>query len=134
MRSLARALQPFAGERTEAIEIEGAPVRLDARQSLSVSLVLHELATNAAKYGALSIPEGSVEIAWAVQDETQAPRLVMDWTEHGGPPVAQPERRGFGRFLIERSLAYELSGSAELTFSPAGVRCHIEVPLGGPLP
>ena len=59
-------------------------------------------------------------------------RLLLDWSEHGGPPVQEPERRGFGRSLIERSVAYELDGSAELTFAPAGVRCHIEVPLGAP--
>jgi two-component sensor histidine kinase len=133
IRSLIEAtLEPF--RTADNLRLRGPRVTLPSEATLTLGLVLHELATNAAKYGALSIPEGSVEIAWAVQDETQAPRLVMDWTEHGGPPVAQPERRGFGRFLIERSLAYELSGSAELTFSPAGVRCHIEVPLGGPLP
>jgi two-component sensor histidine kinase len=76
------------------------------------------------------VAEGRVEIVWAVQSEADSPRLILDWTEHGGPPVQEPVRRGFGRSLIERSVAYELEGSAELTFAPAGVRCHIEVPLG----
>ena len=98
--------------------------------TLTLGLALHELATNAAKYGAFSVPEGRVEIAWKVQGGADPRRLILDWTEHGGPPVAEPERRGFGRSLIERSVAYELDGSAELTFAPAGVRCHIEVPLG----
>jgi two-component sensor histidine kinase len=73
-----------------------------------------------------------VEIVWAVQGEVAKRRLILDWTEHGGPPVAEPERRGFGRALIERSVAYELDGSAALTFAPEGVRCHIEVPLPAP--
>jgi two-component sensor histidine kinase len=67
-----------------------------------------------------------------MQGEAAESRLILDWSEHDGPAVQEPERRGFGRALIERSVAYELDGSAELTFAPGGVRCHIEVPLGAP--
>ena len=97
----------------------------------TLSLVLHELATNAAKYGALSVPEGRVALAWRVEDAPgEGRRLVLEWAERGGPEVRPPERRGFGRSLIERSVAYELDGTARLEFPPEGVRCRIEVPLG----
>ena len=129
LRSLVEAtLEPF---RTDGnLRLRGPHVTLPSEATLTLGLVLHELATNAAKYGAFSAPEGRVEIAWAVHGEADAQRLILDWTEHGGPPTSEPERRGFGRSLIERSVAYELDGSAELTFTPAGVRCHIELPLG----
>jgi two-component sensor histidine kinase len=122
------ALEPF--RIADNLQLRGPQVTLASEATLTLSLVLHELATNAAKYGAFSVPEGRVEIAWAVHGEAEAPRLILDWTERGGPPASEPERRGFGRPLIERSIAYELEGSAELTFSPTGVRCHLEVPLG----
>ena len=129
LRALIEAtLEPF---RTEGnLRLRGPDVTLPSEMTLTLGLVLHELATNAAKYGAFSVPAGRVEIVWAMQREAAEARLILDWSEHGGPPVQQPERRGFGRSLIERSVAYELDGSAELTFAPAGVRCHIEVPLG----
>jgi two-component sensor histidine kinase len=129
LRSLIEAtLEPFRTENN--LHLRGPHVTLPSEMTLTLGLALHELATNAAKYGAFSVPKGRVEIAWAVQSEADSPRLTLDWSEHGGPPVQEPQRRGFGRSLIERSVAYELDGSAELTFSPAGVRCHIEVPLG----
>jgi two-component sensor histidine kinase len=102
MRSLARALQPFAAEGTEAIELEGVAVRLEARQSLSVSLVLHELATNAAKYGVLSVPEGRVRLSWQVERADDGRHLRLLWQERGGPPVTAPLEPGFGTELIRR--------------------------------
>jgi two-component sensor histidine kinase len=128
LRDLIEAtLKPF---RTDAnLRLRGPRVTLASQAALTLGLALHELATNAAKYGAFATPEGRVEIAWAVQGAGET-RLILDWSEEGGPPVQETERRGFGRSLIERSVAYELDGSAELTFAPAGVRCHIEVLLG----
>jgi two-component sensor histidine kinase len=120
-------LEPFRTE--ENLRLRGPYVLLPSGMALTFGLALHELATNAAKYGAFAVPEGRVEISWEVRREADTRRLILDWTEHFGPPVEEPERRGFGRTLIERSIAYELDGSAELTFGPAGVRCHIEVPL-----
>jgi len=129
LRSLVEAaLEPF--RTADNLQLRGPHVTLPSEATLTLGLVLHELATNAAKYGAFSVPGGRVEIAWAVHGGAEARRLILDWTEHGGPPASEPERRGFGRSLIERSVAYELDGSAELTFPPTGVRCHIEVPLG----
>jgi two-component sensor histidine kinase len=129
LRALIEAtLEPF--RTAHNLLLRGPDVTLPSEMTLTLGLVLHELATNAAKYGAFSVPAGRVEIVWARRGEAAQCRLILDWSEHDGPPVREPERRGFGRSLIERSIAYELDGSAELTFAPAGVRCRIEVPLG----
>jgi two-component system, chemotaxis family, CheB/CheR fusion protein len=129
MHSLARALQPFAGERTEAIEIEGAPVRLNPRQALTVSLVLHELATNAAKYGALSVPEGRVRLSWQIERAEDERHLRLLWQERCGPPITTPRETGFGTELIRRAFAFELGGTADLAFEPEGVRLEATFPL-----
>ena len=128
LRSLVEAVvEPW---RTHAnVRLSGPPAQLPSNAALTLSMTLHELATNAAKYGALSTPEGRVEITWRLEAEPEGERLVMDWSESGGPPVAVPERRGFGRTLIEQSVQYELDGRADLEFAPAGVRCRIEIPL-----
>jgi two-component sensor histidine kinase len=89
-------------------------------------MVVHELATNAVKYGGLSRPGGTVSVWWGVEDE----RLDLTWIEHGGPPVSPPTRRGFGSRLIERSLDAQAGGSAGLEFAPAGVICRVSLPLG----
>jgi PAS domain S-box-containing protein len=115
----------------ERFAIIGQPVRLSPRMALSLSMVLHELATNAVKYGALSTPQGQVRIAWTVVPGPAQPRLVLTWTETGGPPVQPPTRRGFGSRLIERGLAAELSGEARIDFKPDGVVCRIEAALDG---
>jgi PAS domain S-box-containing protein len=115
----------------ERFAIIGQLVRLSPRMALSLSMVLHELATNAVKYGALSTPQGQVRIAWTVVLGPAQPRLVLTWTETGGPPVQPPTRRGFGSRLIERGLAAELSGEARIDFKPDGVVCRIEAALDG---
>lgn len=115
----------------ERFAIIGPPVRLSPRMALSLSMVLHELATNAVKYGALSTPRGHVRIAWTVVAGPPQPRLSLTWTEAGGPPVRPPTRRGFGSRLIERGLAAELSGEARIDFAPDGVVCRIEAALDG---
>jgi two-component sensor histidine kinase len=99
--------------------------------ALSLSMALHELGTNAAKYGALSVPEGRVRIDWTVTPGPTAARLTLTWTESGGPPVTVPTRRGFGSRLIERGLTAELSGEARIDFAPEGVICRIEAGLKG---
>jgi PAS domain S-box-containing protein len=115
----------------ERFVTEGGPVRLSPRMALSLSMALHELATNAVKYGALSSTKGQVRIAWTVVQGGAHPRLVLTWTESGGPPVSPPTRRGFGSRLIERGLAAELSGEATIDFQPDGVVCRIEAGLDG---
>lgn len=118
------ALDPFlAGGR---ITIEGPFVQLDDTQAVPFALALHELATNAAKYGALSGEAGRVEIAWRLEGPGA---LAFDWRETGGPPVTPPSRRGFGSRMIERSLAGELKGAARLDFRPEGLVCEIRARL-----
>jgi two-component sensor histidine kinase len=92
-------------------------------------MALHELATNAAKYGALSDPRGRIEIDWRFDGTPAAPALAIAWSERGGPEVAPPQRRGFGSRLIERGIAQELDGEVALLFDPAGVQCRIRLPL-----
>jgi two-component sensor histidine kinase len=94
--------------------------------ALSIAMALHELATNAAKYGALSNESGRITLAWRVDGAT----LRLEWREHGGPPVTAPTRRGFGTRLIERGLSAELGGEVRLAFEPDGVVCTMVAPLG----
>ncbi|RIY02181.1 PAS domain S-box protein [Aureimonas flava] len=106
----------------------GPDIRLTARQSLALALALHELATNAAKYGALSDERGEVRIEWRV-DRAERESLRFEWRESGGPPVAAPERKGFGSRLIEQSLAAEFGGEVTVSYDPAGLVCTIEADL-----
>jgi two-component sensor histidine kinase len=126
---VARAVAPFV---TGQIVVDGPSLDVSPSQALALSLALHELATNAAKYGALSRPEGRVELRWKVQDD----RLDLSWHESGGPPVAPPSRRGFGSRLIETALSGDLDGQTRLEFAPEGLRCWITAALAeahGPL-
>jgi two-component sensor histidine kinase len=116
------ALQPF---RKEQFEIEGEPLRIAEKAALAFSMAVHELATNAAKYGALQNTDGCVRIKWAVADGV----LAWQWTEHQGPPVKRPSQTGFGTKMIERMLASELGGTVELSYPRTGVVCRIEAPL-----
>jgi two-component sensor histidine kinase len=112
--------------------IEGPPVSLPPRSAIAVALALHELATNAAKYGALSVREGRVHIGWrTTPGEAGAVRLRMTWTETGGPPVTTPRTRGFGTRLIERGLATELRGEVRIDYPTTGVICTIDAFLSG---
>ncbi|RRN65023.1 PAS domain-containing protein [Caulobacter sp. 602-1] len=106
-------------------DLSGPSIRLSPKSALSLSMALHELATNAMKYGALSTPVGRVHVSWALAPDPGAARVDLTWTETGGPPVAPPTERGFGSRLIERGLAAELSGSAAIDFHPDGVVCRI---------
>ena len=122
-------LRPFmAGDRAN-IRVEGPPVPLDPRGALALGMAIHELATNAAKYGALSVPEGDVAVMWSVERRGDGEHLALDWTEQNGPPVATPVRQGFGTTLIERGLAHDLSGQARIEFNPGGVRASVRAVL-----
>lgn len=111
--------------------IDGPPVRLEPKTAVTIAMALHELATNALKYGALSNARGQVSIGWRVSEGPE-PRLTMRWEEHGGPPVAQPVHRGFGSRMIERALASDLRGTVLLDFRPEGLVCEIDAPLPRP--
>lgn len=120
-----QALEPFDAGDAKRVEAAGPPVRLSPRQALALSMAIHELATNAAKYGALSQPRGRVRIEWSLVDRT----FEFRWTEAGGPPVEAPTQRGFGSRLLERGLSSELGGKTRLTYAPGGLVCEITAPL-----
>jgi len=107
------------------VAIDGPPTRLTPKTAVSLAMALHELCTNAVKYGALSRDGGGVSLSWSVSGG----RLHLVWAEHGGPPVAPPARRGFGTRMIERALAADVEGEAKLEFLPEGVVCRIEAAL-----
>lgn len=124
-------LKPFMVGERRGVRVDGPNLPLAPRGALALGMAIHELATNAAKYGALSVPEGRVAVTWAVEQAEGAHTLVLNWTEQGGPPVVPPANSGFGTTLIERSLAHELSGEAQIEFSETGVRASVRAPLGG---
>jgi two-component sensor histidine kinase len=97
--------------------------------ALSLSMALHELCTNAVKYGAMGVPDGRVHITWSTLKTGTGSRLVMRWEERGGPPVFAPIHKGFGSRLIQEGLARELNGDVRLIYEPEGVVCTIDVPL-----
>lgn len=116
--------------RGSRIRIGGPNVLLAAKPALSLALALHELATNAAKYGALSNETGYVDLRWHMVHEGEVPRFCLTWSEEGGPPIlSQPARRGFGSRLIERSFAADAGGEVKLTYAPTGLVCRLEAPL-----
>ena len=126
---ISRALEPYQVLGERRFTIKGPPVRLTPRMSLALAMALHELATNAVKYGALSNKAGTVEVSWTTQNGAAPPRLSLRWSESGGPPVVAPRRRGFGSRLIERSLAQDLDGQVEIAFPPTGVVCTVDAPV-----
>ena len=115
--SVVAALDPFGFDRRR-FSLEGPHVQITAKAALSLAMALHELCTNAAKYGALSVPDGRVTVCWRI---APGGRFQLTWTERGGPEVSAPERSGFGSRLIQSALGGELGGTAELAFPAAGV-------------
>jgi PAS domain S-box-containing protein len=112
---------------------EGPNLRVTPQMALSLSMALHELCTNAVKYGALSQAGGHVRITWVEAIRATGPHLRLTWQERGGPPVSPPTRRGFGTRLIERGVARELNGEVSMDYDPTGLTCIIDVPLRHPL-
>lgn len=113
----------------EQVRVSGPPVRFQSKAAETFALAIHELATNALKYGALSRPTGRIEISWRLEQGTDPAELVFEWRERGGPPVAPPPHKGFGTELLERTLAFEFKGQTRLAFSPKGLECTITIPL-----
>lgn len=131
---ITRALAPFRSADAERFRVAGPSVRLPPRIAVGLALALHELATNAAKYGALSAAEGHVEISWTVVDGFKPDRLHFCWREIGGPLVVKPERVGFGSKLIQRVLAREIDGTVDLDYRPEGVVFTAKALLPEPTP
>ncbi|MGG5817326.1 sensor histidine kinase [Falsiroseomonas sp. HW251] len=114
------------------VTLDGPDVSLPARLSVAFGMLAHELATNAAKYGALSVPAGRVALRWtSVRDAGAARRLDLEWRESGGPPVQQPMRRGFGSQLIEQAIARDLGARVQTAYAPAGLVFRLSMPLDG---
>jgi two-component system CheB/CheR fusion protein len=113
----------------EQLRVSGPQVRFQSKAAETFALAIHELATNAIKYGALSRPSGRVDVSWRVHDVADPTELVFDWRERGGPSLAPPQRKGFGSELLERRLAFELKGKTALAVDPAGLYCTIAIPL-----
>jgi PAS domain S-box-containing protein len=111
------------------IIMSGPELTLSARTGLALGMAMHELITNAAKYGSLSAPDGVVRLSWAVEERAGARQMHLNWIESGGPPVRQPERRGFGRRLIERTIQKDLRGDLTLEFEPSGLKARMSIPV-----
>jgi two-component sensor histidine kinase len=127
-----QTLQPFAvkDRRSTRFSVEGGDVRLPPKAALTLAMVFHELATNAAKYGPLSSNDGQIRITWQDEPTPQAARMIrLRWQESGGPPVMPPGRKGFGSRLIESGLAHELDVEVHLDYEPEGVVCQIVMPV-----
>jgi two-component sensor histidine kinase len=121
-------LAPYATDAN--MTISGAHVMLSAAQTQALAMVLHELVTNAAKYGALSTSGGRVLVSWDRQpNENAAGSLIIVWQERGGPPIAAPIRSGFGTRLIRDLIPHELGGTVDLVLAPDGVCCKITISL-----
>jgi PAS domain S-box-containing protein len=121
-----QALGAYADRGDDRVLVEGEDVRVGPVAAVTLGLALHELATNAAKYGSLSVPTGQVQVTWR---RGERGRLRLDWEEFGGPVVQPPSQRGFGSELIQKVLASELRGEASLEFPPQGVRCTMTMAL-----
>jgi two-component sensor histidine kinase len=122
---ITQALIPFrlAGQ-AHRISIAGQPIHLRPKQAVALGMVLHELATNALKYGALSNGIGSINVNWTEHNSM----IQLKWEESGGPTVAKPTHKGFGSRLIERSFPSEIHGSVKVSYDPAGLVCEIDIP------
>src|SRR5262249_53942564 len=130
---LASELAPYREDEPARIAITGVPVLLAPRAALTLGMIVHELATNAVKYGALSVGGGTVEVTWTLERRgPEPPMLRLQWLERGGPPVRSPRRRGFGSRLILRGVATDLDGQAWLDFEPLGLRARMEFPIKPP--
>jgi two-component sensor histidine kinase len=121
-----REVAPYASSNNT--EIRGPEVVLEPEAGMAMAMVLHELATNAAKYGALSDKNGRVSIRWERRLSVQPPDLVLEWQEIGGPPVVAPDKSNFGTSTIRDLIPYEFGGTVDLTLAPEGALCRVELP------
>ena len=124
-----RTLAPYFEADTDRIEIDGPSLSLTPQAGTALALILHELATNAAKYGALSEPEGKMSLCWCVDDGKGEPNVFIDWTETCSKKIEPPTRTGFGSRLIQSSVSHELHGSVKLDYRANGLYCGMMFPL-----
>ncbi|MGY3444769.1 CheR family methyltransferase [Bradyrhizobium sp. USDA 4473] len=113
----------------EQLQVSGPPVRLQPKAAETFALAIHELATNALKYGALSQATGRIDVSWRFDGDSDPQQLMFDWRERGGPAVSSPRRKGFGSELLERTLAFEFKGKTTLAFNSSGLHATIAIPM-----
>ncbi len=124
------ALAPYEGPGTaKRWTADGPAIWLASNEAVTLSLVFHELAVNAARYGALSSEAGDISIEWALDPAVGPAGVAVRWREKGGPPVAPPARQGFGSRLIREAISHEVGGQATLHFPASGVECRLYLPL-----
>lgn len=129
MAHLVRAqMKPYAAESQNRLSIDGPDVQLNETAAQAIGMALHELATNAIKYGALSNSDGTVEIRWDVKGLMKK-EFYIEWTEVGGPPVLTPTRKGFGETVIRQMASSSVSGTVSLDYDPSGVQWSLKAPL-----
>ncbi|MGE5158644.1 MAG: CheR family methyltransferase, partial [Gemmatimonas sp.] len=126
---VAEELMAYNAREGEQVRISGPPIRLQPKPAETFALAIHELATNAVKYGALSQPSGRIDVTWHIVEAGSPPELIFEWRERGGPAVSPPQRKGFGTEMLERTLAFEFKAKTSLQFNPSGVQCTIAIPL-----
>ncbi|MEK9284182.1 PAS domain-containing protein [Bradyrhizobium sp. ISRA442] len=113
----------------EQVRVSGPRVRFQPKAAETFALAIHELATNALKYGALSRPTGRIEISWRIDESAAPAELLFEWRERGGPQVTPPPRKGFGTELLERTLAFEFKAQTTMSFNSSGLTCTIIIPV-----
>ena len=121
------AILAFQTEGLKQFTITGDNIAISSGPAVALSMVVHELSTNALKYGALSVPEGRVSIVWAV--DAEAGRFKLEWRESNGPAVIEPAEKSFGSRFIEQALPGQLQGEARLIFEPSGLVCDVNIPI-----
>lgn len=127
--TLRSAVEATAGSNLDRVDFDGPDFDLPPQTALSIAMAVHELCTNAIKYGSLSVPDGRVALHWNLSGAEQRQVLTIEWKESGGPRVEVPVQKGFGTRLIERGLSAELRGEARLKFAAEGVTCTISAPV-----
>lgn len=127
--TLRNSVEATVGEEADRFEFDGPDFLLPPQAAVSLAMAVHELSTNALKYGALSSPEGRVRIEWTLEEDAGDCLLTLEWSESGGPPVQEPERKGFGTRLIQSGLSSEFASGGFMHFLPEGFRCTITARL-----
>ncbi|MEN3383833.1 MAG: two-component system, chemotaxis family, CheB/CheR fusion protein [Hyphomicrobiales bacterium] len=127
---LVEELLAYKAHEGEQVRVSGPTIRFLPKAAETFGLAIHELATNAVKYGALSLPSGRIAVSWSIGRGNGSQTLNFEWRERNGPRLdGPPQRRGFGMELLERTLAYEMKASTSLAFQPDGLSCTIDLPL-----
>ncbi len=122
-------LAPYDNQHAERLVIDGPTVELSADLAVPTGMAIHELTTNAAKYGALSVPQGKVAVTWDLTQVDRQRNLHLTWIERDGPPVERPLRKGFGSTLLERVLTLQCNATIEFDFEPSGLQFRMDAPL-----